>query len=122
MAMDAWQKELISLIFDYIIGYGCIALVSFFAKKIFSSHSKHIINILWLILSIVLISAIRVVSSSVGGYILHWAPTLASSLWTNLTVYVGWDCLLALVVSIILYPSILLINKRFPTSFTKSIE
>lgn len=122
MAFDSWQINIVSLIFDYILGYGCIALLGLFAKKAFSRHSKHIFNIFWLILSIVVISLSRVLFSSIGGYILGYAPTFVSSFWLNLSIYVGWDCLLALIAFLVLYPTIILINKRFPTDFTKKFE
>ena len=121
VAFDAWEVNPVFLIFDYILGYGSIALAGFFAKKVFDSQTKHWKNILWLSLSILVCSAIRISCSSISGIIVY-NLTLIESFWANLTIYVGWDCLLALIALIILYPSIILLNKRFPTNFSKKLN
>ena len=122
MAFDSWSIDAITLIFDYVLGYGLMSLAALFAKKAFNQSSKHWMNIMWLSISIILCSLIRLVCSSISGVILEYAPTFFSAFWINLTLYIGWDCLLAFLSLIILYPSILLINKRFPTSFTKKFD
>ena len=111
---DGWAVDLRSLILDYSLGYGVISLAGLFAKKIFNS-SNHTLNIVWMVISIVLCSALRILSSTLSGVVV-WELPFFESFVTNLTVYVGWDCLFALVVLPILYYPLLKINKIYPCS------
>ena len=111
---DGWAVDLRSLILDYSLGYGVISLAGLFAKKIFNS-SNHTLNIVWMVISIVLCSALRILSSTLSGVVV-WELPVFESFVTNLTVYVGWDCLFALVVLPILYYPLLKINKIYPCS------
>lgn len=118
MAFDSWAMDPIFLVFDYILGFGSIALAGLFTKKSFNKSSKHWNNIMWLSISIILCSIIRILCSSISGMIVY-EMSFGTSLWANFSIYVGWDCLLAFVAMLILYPTILIINNRFPTNFTK---
>ena len=118
VAFDSWGTNPIFLILDYILGFGSLSLAGLFSKRIFNNDSKHYINIGWLSLSIVLCSTIRILCSSISGMIVY-EMSFGASFWANFSIYVGWDCLLALVGLIVLYPTLLLLNKRFPTNFLK---
>jgi thiamine transporter len=111
---DGWAVDLRSLILDYSLGYGVISLAELFAKKIFKS-SNHTLNIIWMIISVVLCSGLRILSSTISGVVVWELPFLESFV-TNLTVYVGWDCLFALIVLPILYYPLIKINKIYPCS------
>ena len=111
---DGWAVDIRSLILDYSLGYGVISLAGLFAKKIFTSK-KHTLNLLWMIVSIVLCSALRILCSTISGVVV-WETPFWASLVANLTVYVGWDCLFALIVLPLLYYPLLKINKIYPCS------
>jgi thiamine transporter len=111
---DGWAVDLRSLILDYSLGYGVISLAGLFAKKIFKS-SNHTLNIIWMVISVVLCSGLRILSSTISGVVVWELPFLESFV-TNLTVYVGWDCLFALIVLPILYYPLIKINKIYPCS------
>ena len=111
---DGWAVDLRSLILDYSLGYGVISLSGLFAKKIFISN-KHTSNIIWMVVSVVLCSSLRILSSTISGVVVWELPFLESFI-ANLTVYVGWDCLFALIVLPILYYPLIKINKIYPCS------
>ncbi len=116
MAFDSWSINPIFLIFDYMLGFGSIALSGLFTKKSFNKSAKHQVNIMWLSISIILCSIIRILCSSISGMIVY-ELSFISSFWANFSIYVGWDCLLAFIAILMLYPTILIINNRFPTNF-----
>ena len=118
IAFDSWSINPIFLIFDYILGFGSISLAGLFTKKCFKQNTKHLINLSWLSLSIVICCIIRILCSSISGMIVY-EMSFTASFWANFSIYVGWDCLLALLFILILYPSLIIINNRYPTKFTK---
>ena len=114
LMFDSWVMDPIFLVFDYILGFGSISLAGLFSKRIFNKSDKHLVNISWLVASVLLCSSIRIMCSTISGMIVYELPFVESFV-ANLTIYVGWDCLLALVALLVLYPTILLLNKRFPS-------
>ena len=118
IAFDSWSINPIFLIFDYILGFGSISLAGLFSKKCFN-NKKHWINISWLSISVIICCIIRILCSSISGMIVY-EMSFTASFWANFSIYVGWDCLLALLFILILYPSLVVINNRYPTKFTKS--
>ena len=84
---DGWAVDIRSLILDYSLGYGVISLSGLFAKM----------------------------CSTISGVVV-WETPFWASLATNITVYVGWDCLFALIVLPLLYYPLLKINKLYPCS------
>ncbi len=112
---DGWSVNFISLLLDYVLGYGSICLAALFSKKIFNESSKHYQNILWMELSILIASVLRVGFSTVSGVVVWETPWLASFL-DNLLIYVGWDCLLALIVMPLLYYPLGRLFKQYPIS------
>lgn len=112
---DGWAVDIRSLILDYSLGYGVISVAGLFAKKIFKENKNHAINIAWMVVSIVLCSALRIMCSTISGVVV-WETPFWASLATNITVYVGWDCLFALIVLPLLYYPLLKINKLYPCS------
>lgn len=118
IAFDSWSINPIFLIFDYILGFGSISLAGLFSKKCFN-NKKHWINISWLSISVIICCIIRILCSSISGMIVY-EMSFTASFWANFSIYVGWDCLLALLFLLILYPSLVVINNRYPTKFTKN--
>lgn len=118
IAFDSWSINPIFLIFDYILGFGSISLAGLFSKKCFN-NKKHWINISWLSISVIICCIIRILCSSISGMIVY-EMSFTASFWANFSIYVGWDCLLALLFILILYPSLVVINNRYPTKFTKN--
>lgn len=114
LVTDGWAVDIRSLLLDYSLGYGSIAFAGLFAKKIFNEEN-HVKNIVTMIISIVLCSALRIFCSTLSGVVVWGTPWL-ESFGVNLTVYVGWDCLFALIVLPLLYYPLLKINKLFPCS------
>ena len=115
---DSWGTNPIFLVFDYFMGFGCIALAGLFNKRIFNVNNSLFLRMSLLVGSIVLCSVIRILCSSISGMIVY-TLSFSESFVANLTIYVGWDCLLALVGLIVLYPSLLFLNKRFPMNLLK---
>ena len=119
IAFDSWAVNPVSLIFDYVLGYGVISLAGLFSKEIFVKKNKELFKVTYLISVILICSVLRLTFSSISGVILEYAPTFWLAFWLNLSIYVGWDCLLSLVMMLILYPTLKVINKRFPTKNLK---
>lgn len=107
---DGYSVNLVSLLFDYVLGYGVISLSGLFSKQIFKGNKKGFVT---MIITIICCSALRVLSSTISGMILYELDFI-SSFWTNLTIYVGWDCLLALILLVILYIPLVKINSIYP--------
>lgn len=110
---DGYSVHILSIIFDYVLGYGAICLSALFSKKIFNDSNNHVKKILFLELSILICSVIRIMCSTISGVLVYEVPFWAS-LVDNLLIYVGWDCLLALVFMPILYYPLNRLFKAFP--------
>lgn len=115
ITIDGWGLNPISFILDYLLGYGAILLSALFAKKIFNKSRNHVMNILWMIISILICSIIRILCSTLSGVIV-WETPLRESFVVNLIEYVGWDCLFALIALPILYYPLIILNKKYPCS------
>ena len=107
--------------FDYLIAYGVsISVGSLFSKAIFYKGEygvDKVLNILSLVLSVIVTGIIRVLGHSLSSMVFY-EYTFEASVAYNIA-YVGPSIVICLLVLIILYPTLRLLNKKFPTNFTK---
>ena len=107
--------------FDYLIAYGVsISIGSFFSKAIFYKGefgSDKVLNILCLVLSVLITGIVRVLGHSLSSMVFY-EYTFEASVAYNIA-YVGPSIAICFLVLIILYPTLRLLNKKFPTNFTK---
>lgn len=107
--------------FDYFIAYGVsISIGSLFSKAIFYKGDyfvDKVLNILSLVLSVLLVGIIRVIGHSLSSMVFY-EYSLEASLAYNIP-YVGSSIIICLLVLIILYPTLRILNKKFPTEFSK---
>ena len=107
--------------FDYFIAYGVsISVGSLFSKAIFYKGeygSDKVLNILSLVLSVLITGIVRVLGSSLSSMVFY-EYTFEASVAYNIS-YVGPSIIICLLVLIVLYPTLRLLNKKFPTNFTK---
>ena len=75
------------------------------------------INILCLVLSVLITGIVRVLGHSLSSMVFY-EYTFEASVAYNIA-YVGPSIAICLLVLIILYPTLRLLNKKFPTNFTK---
>ena len=119
--LDGWG--LIYYPFDYFVAYGLsIPLVALFAKKIFNKNFTKkgaLISYGYLTLSVLIAGSVRLIGHTISS-IVFYDYTLIPALSYNI-VYVGPSLLICLLVLYCLYPTLFILNKRFPTSFTKNI-
>lgn len=117
--LDGWG--IIYYPFDYFVAYGLsISLVGLFSKVIFEPNNNLKRNYLFLTVALILVGVVRTIGHTLSSMIFY-EYTLDAALSYNL-VYVGPSLLICMIVMYCVYPSLLFINKRFPTTFLKKIS
>ena len=120
--LDGWG--LVYYPFDYFVAYGLsIPLVGSFSRYIFNKRASKenlLVNYCFILLSVLLAGVIRVIGHTISS-IVFYEYTLGAALAYNIA-YVGPSILICLAILFILYPSLLVINKKFPTDFLKKIN
>lgn len=110
--------------FDYFIAYGLsIPFAGIFAKLSFKKIDNkygRFINIGYYVISVFIAGIIRVIGHSISSMVFY-DLNIGGALAYNIP-YVGSSIAICLVILLVLYPTILLLNKRFPTNFTKKIS
>ncbi len=112
---DGWAFA--SFPFDYVIAFGSVALLGFFRKLIMYrdiNNGKSIfLGELFIIIGVTLATTLRFVASTLSG-ILIWNASLVTSTTYN-GPYIFVSGALALAVLMVIYPTLITIQKRFPT-------
>ena len=104
-------EPIYSLPFDYCLAYGAIALSGLFRKQILTEKFTWK-GVVFLVLSVVLVSVVRVLSHTISS-ILFYEVSFGAGLVYNL-LYVG-PCLgIVTAALLILYKPLIDINNRFP--------
>lgn len=100
--------------FDYLLGFGSMALVGLFKKYILQTHNSKltILGILILTLSFLVAIIGRTISSTISG-MLFYGLGFIDSLIYQLT-YIGPSAGICLVALILLYKPLLVINRLYP--------
>ena len=110
--------------FDYFIAYGVsISFGSLFSKSIFYKGQyfvDKVFNVFSLILCVLVVGVIRVVGHTLSSMIFY-QYTLEASLVYNFS-YVLPSILICMGVLVLLLPSLKVLNKRFPTEFSKKFN
>ena len=110
--------------FDYLIAYGVsVSFGSLFSKSIFYKgefFNDKLLNVLSLVLSVLVVGVIRVVGHTLSSMIFY-QYTLEASLVYNIS-YVLPSILICMGVLVLLLPSLKVLNKRFPTEFSKKFN
>lgn len=95
--------------FDYLIGYGSIAIAGFFGKLVLENKKKPM-GIVWIVVSVLVACFGRMIGSTLSSVIL-WEYKFIPALIYNVT-YIGPSCIATIVALILLYPPLLEVNKR----------
>ncbi len=108
--LDGWG--LIYFPFDYLLGFGCVCILSIFRKLVLPPNSKKITykGILFMIIGVILVIIARTTASSLSSMI-YYGYSLGAALIYNLS-YIPASCLLSLVGLIILYKPLLIVNHQ----------
>lgn len=104
-------EPLFALPFDYILGYGSIAIIGLFKNKILGKKPT-IFGCFLLFLSIILVFISRMIFSSISSVIFYEVNFVAGLAYNVL--YIGPASLLCIVVLLVLYKPLCDINNRFP--------
>ena len=104
-------EPLYSLPFDYCLAYGSIALTGCF-RKLILTEKVTFKGILFLVLSVVVCGALRILSSSISSVLFYEVTYLAGIIYN--ATYIGPACALTLVVLLLLYKPLIDVNKRYP--------
>jgi len=102
--------------FDYLIGFGSVAVLGFFKNQILSEEQKtyNVKGLIFLAIAAIAATAIRLVGSSISS-IIFYGTDLGGALAYNIP-YILPSGLIALAVLMALYGPLLKLNKRFPVS------
>ena len=110
--------------FDYFIAYGVsISFGSLFSKSIFykgQDFNDKLLNVLSLVLSVLVVGVIRVIGHTLSSMV-YYDYTLEASLVYNIS-YVLPSILICMGVLVLLLPTLKLLNKHFPTEFSKKFN
>ncbi len=100
--------------FDYLIGFGSIAILGFFRNQIFSENQKdyNLKGELFLLLGGVLATAMRFIGSTASSMIIYGYSLEAAALY-NVT-YIPASGAVAIVIIMALYGPLLEINRLYP--------
>jgi thiamine transporter ThiT len=120
--LDGWG--FIYYPFDYFVAYGCsLAVASLFAKFIsrkVDGKLSYLVNNGFMALGVLLAGIVRVIGHTISSMVFY-EYTLDASLAYNIP-YVVPSILLCLVVLFMLYPTLIVLNRMYPTSFLKKIN
>ena len=100
--------------FDYLLGFGALAVIGLFNKIILPNNSKKITikGILFLIVSILIGGSLRLLSSTISGVLFYETTFIESLVYQCL--YIPFSVLASLGLVLLLYKPLLLINTLFP--------
>lgn len=100
--------------FDYLIGFGSVAVMGFFRKFIFAKEQNNynIKGILFILLAGALSTAVRYIGSNVSSIVVY-GYTLEAALAYN-AFYIPLSGLIATLAFIAIYGPLIKINKRYP--------
>ena len=100
--------------FDYLIGFGSVAVMGFFRKFIFSKEQKtyNIKGLIFIFVAGVLSTAVRFIGSTVSSIVVY-NTSLKGALEYN-AIYIPLSGLLAIAAFMALYGPIIKINKNYP--------
>jgi thiamine transporter ThiT len=112
-ATDGWGFQYYP--FDYLIGFGSVAILGFFSKKVFDAGREgySLKGEAYLFLGCVLATALRWLAGTVSGILFYQPITFAESLVSNAS-YIGISGGIATVVLMALYGPLAALNRRFP--------
>lgn len=107
--LDGWG--LATFPFDYLIGYGSLALLGLFKNKILQEDS-FLKGILFIVIGVIISAFGRFVGANLSSMILYEYSFKASLIYN--AIYIFPSIGITLVILILLYKPLLLVNKRYP--------
>lgn len=102
--------------FDYLLGYGSIAIASIFKNFIYNKE-KPFIGILFVIISTVLGGFLRFVFSSISSMVFYQTSFVGALVYN--AAYIPFATLISTGCMLLLYKPLLIINDKFPIKDTK---
>ncbi len=98
--------------FDYLLGFGSIAIIGLFKNKIFPANNKFTIaGLIFLVIGFILSIFSRLVFATLSGILIYKLNFVGSI--TYQLAYLGPSSGLVLAILILLYKPLLLVNKRY---------
>lgn len=97
--------------FDYILGFGSIAIFGFFRKQILDSE-KIGKGILFICLGALISTILRLAFSTISGMIIAGYDFVGSLVYN--ATYIPLSGAVSLAILLVLYKPLLIVNKRFP--------
>ena len=103
--------------FDYLLGFGSVAVMGLFNKLIFSDEQKtyNIKGIIFIFVGGLLATFIRYVGSNLSSIVVY-GYTLEAALIYN-TIYIPLSGLISVLALMVLYGPLIRINHRFPAKY-----
>lgn len=112
---DGWYFA--SFPFDYVIGFGSVAILGFFRKLIFnnkvSSAKNMIVEEALIVIGVTLSTNLRFIAATLSGVLIYKTSLVPSMAYNAPYIFVSGG--LALILLLAIFPTLIGINKRFPT-------
>ena len=108
--------------FDYLIGFGSVAVMGLFNKFIFSKEQKsyNFLGLLFIFVGGLLSTLVRYVGSNLSSIVVY-GLTLKEALIYN-SIYIPLSGLISVIAIMVLYKPIIQINNRFPARYFQEEE
>ena len=102
--------------FDYLVGFGSVAVLGFFRRFIFSPEQTayNVKGIVFLIIGVALSTFVRFVGSCTSSMVLYGYDLQAAMIYNYVYVFISGG--LALAVLLILYGPLVRVNRLFPSA------
>jgi energy-coupled thiamine transporter ThiT len=114
---DGWGGGFYSIVFDYVLAFGSLAILSLFRNLIFKNKNK-VLPFVFITMGLIAGGFGRYVFTSISS-IINYGSTFSEALAYNL--YIPASILICIVVINALYPALVILNRRFPTEREKQI-
>lgn len=108
--------------FDYLIGFGSVAVMGFFRQFIFAKDQKtyNFKGLLFIFIAGLLATIVRYIGSNVSSIVVY-GYTLKAALIYN-SYYIPLSGLISTIAFMVLYSPLIKINKRYPVTLDKEAE
>ncbi|MDR0831937.1 MAG: energy-coupled thiamine transporter ThiT [Bacillales bacterium] len=109
LLLDGYGFNPLMILFDYVLGFGSLAVLSFFRPLIFKQQNK-VIPYVFITIGILIGGLLRFIFSSISSMLVYEASFTEAIIYQS--AYIPLSILLCLIIINLLHPTIMFLNKR----------